>query len=71
MSCRQTSVTMSYRKTSMSRCKTCQATDTANDEQLSISIRFVDCGSPCERFLTFPECRSGVSGEAIADDILA
>ena len=47
-----------------------EATDTANDEQLSISIRFVDCGSPCEKFLTFHECQSGVSGEAIADDIL-
>ena len=47
-----------------------ETTDTANDEQLSISIRFVDCGSPCEKFLTFHECQSGVSGEAIADDIL-
>ena len=47
-----------------------EATDTANDEQLSISIRFVDCNSPCEKFLTFHECQSGVSGEAIADDVL-
>ena len=48
-----------------------EATDTANDEQLSISIRFVDNGSPCEKFLAFHECQSGVSGEAIANDILA
>ena len=35
-----------------------EATDTANDEQLSISIRFVDNGSPCEKFLAFHECQS-------------
>ena len=48
-----------------------EATDIANDEQLAISIRFVDDNLPSERFLTFKECLSGVSGENIADDILA
>ena len=47
-----------------------EATDTSNDEQLSISIRFVDDGVPCEKFLAFHECKTGVSGEAIAEDIL-
>lgn len=47
-----------------------EATDEANDEQLSISIRYVDNGTPCEKFLTFHECQSGVTGEAIADAIL-
>ena len=42
-----------------------EATDAANDEQLSICIRFVDGTVPCERFLAF------VSGKAIADSILA
>ena len=48
-----------------------EATDTANDEQLSISIRFVENGQPLEKFLGFHECKSGVTGEAIAKDILA
>ena len=48
-----------------------EATDAANDEQLSICIRFVDGTVPCERFIAFHECLSGVSGEAIADSILA
>ena len=43
-----------------------EATDAANDEQLSISIRFVDGYSPQEKF----QCTSGVTGEAIASDIL-
>ena len=47
-----------------------EATDSANDEQLSISIRFVENGTPNEKFLGFHECRSGVTGEAIAGDIL-
>ena len=47
-----------------------EATDAANDEQLSISIRFVDGYSPQEKFLGFNECTSGVTGEAIASDIL-
>ena len=47
-----------------------EATDAANDEQLSICIRFVDGTVPCEKFIAFHECLSGVSGEAIADNIL-
>jgi len=47
-----------------------EATDSANDEQLSISIRFVENGSPQEKFVGFHECQSGVTGEAIASDIL-
>ncbi len=46
--------------------------DEATDaEQLSICIRFVCDGLPCERFFAFHECVSGVSGEAIAEDILS
>ena len=45
-----------------------KATDVANKEQLSISIRFVD-NKPCEKFLRFIECVNGVSGEAIASTI--
>ena len=48
-----------------------EATDASNDEQLSVSIRFVDDGKPSERFLAFHKCVSGVSGEAIADNILS
>jgi len=47
-----------------------EATDSANDEQLSISIRFVENGSPQEKFFGFHECQSGITGEAIASDIL-
>ena len=48
-----------------------EATDSANDEQLSVSIRFVRNSTPNEKFLGFHECRSGVTGEAIAGTILA
>ena len=48
-----------------------EATDVANDEQLLICVRFIDNGSPCEKFLSFYECQSGVTGEALADDILS
>lgn len=48
-----------------------EATDIANEEQLSISIRFLDGETPSERFLAFSGCLSGVSGEDIARDILA
>ena len=48
-----------------------EATDVANDEQLSIFVRFVDGHSPCEKFLAFHECRSGVTGMALADNILS
>ena len=47
-----------------------EATDSANDKQLSISIRFVENGTPNEKFLGSHECRSGVSGEASAGNIL-
>ena len=50
---------------------TVESTDVANDEQLSISIRFLEDTVPSERFLAFIQCLSGVSGENIADDILA
>ena len=45
-------------------------TDISNDEQLSISIRYLDEGCPTEVFMAFHECTSGVTGQAIADDIL-
>ena len=48
-----------------------EATDSANAEQLSISVRYVENGVPNEKFLGFNECRSGVTGEAIASYILA
>ena len=47
-----------------------EATDVANDEQLSISVRYVNDTGPQERFLGFHECQAGVSGEAIAKGIL-
>ena len=47
-----------------------EATDISNDEQLSISIRYLDEGSPREVFMEFHKCVTGVTGEAIADDIL-
>ena len=48
-----------------------EATDAANDEQLSISLRFVHDNEPCERFVAFHECKTGVTGSAIAQDILS
>ena len=49
-----------------------EATDVANTEQLSISIRFVDeSGAPCERFLCFHACETGLTGKAIANNIIA
>lgn len=48
-----------------------EATDAANHEQLSITIRFVKNDEPCEKFLGFLKCETGVSGEAIADNILS
>ena len=42
-----------------------EATDSANDEQLSISIRYLNNGSTQEKFLCFHQCTSGVTGEAI------
>lgn len=48
-----------------------EATNAANDEQLSVCLRFVYNGLPCEKFLAFHHCTSGVSGEAIAEDIFS
>lgn len=47
-----------------------EATDSANAEQLAISIRFFDGSTPREKFIGFYQCTTGVSGEAIANDIL-
>ena len=44
-----------------------EATDASNHEQLSITIRFVSNDCPCERFLGFLKCETGVTGEAIAE----
>ena len=41
-----------------------EATDSANEEQLCVC--FVEGGIPCEKFIGFRECRSGVTGETIA-----
>ena len=48
-----------------------EATDAANHEQLSITIRYVNNDNPCERFLGFLKCDTGVTGEAIAENILS
>ena len=49
-----------------------EATDCAIDEQLAVSVRYVNphTGSIEERFLAFSECLSGVTGSAIANHIL-
>ena len=49
-----------------------EATDSANVEQLSISIHFLDSDSNStqEKFLAFLDCHSGITGEAIAQKIL-
>ena len=48
-----------------------EASDSANDEQLAISLRYLTAnGQPQEKFLSFTECLSGVSGEALASTIL-
>ena len=45
-----------------------EATDSANDEQLAISLRYVNPSSESieERFIAFSECITGITGEAIA-----
>lgn len=49
-----------------------EAVDSANDEQLAISVRYVDSDcQPQEKFLTFSECISGVTGKDIAENILS
>ena len=48
-----------------------EASDAANDEQLAIILRYLNTnGEPQEKFLSFVECLSGVSGEALASNIL-
>ena len=47
-----------------------EATDAANQEQLFVSIRFVEKSEPCERFMEFIRCAIGITGEAIADNII-
>ena len=42
----------------------------ANDEQLSICIRYVEEGVPQEKFIAFHECVSGVTGEAISSQTM-
>ena len=43
-----------------------KASDPANDEQLAISLKYLTANSePQEKFLSFTECVSGVSGEVI------
>ena len=48
-----------------------EANDAANDEQLAVSIHYVNNGVAYKKFRTFRECLSGVSSEAIAESILA
>lgn len=38
---------------------------------MSVSVCYFEDGVPQEKFLGFRECLSGVTGEAIADGILA
>lgn len=49
-----------------------EAPDAANDEQLTVSLRYVHPYTRKieERFVAFSECVTGVSGKAIADRIL-
>ena len=49
-----------------------KATDSANDEQLAISWRYVNQSSQKieERLLAFSECKAGVTDSALADQIL-
>jgi len=48
-----------------------EAGDAANDEQLAISLRYINSnGEPQEKFLSFSECLTGVSGEALATKIV-
>ena len=49
-----------------------EATDSASDEQLAVSVRYVNPSSRAieERFIGFSECLTGMSGETTADPIL-
>ena len=47
-----------------------EATDSSNTEQLSVVLRFVDSDTKArEEFMGFTECRSGLTGEALAATI--
>lgn len=48
-----------------------EATDAANLKQLSISVRFVSKEEICEKYLGLLKCETGVSGAAIAENILS
>ena len=50
-----------------------EATDVANDEQLSICIhlRYVEEGVPQEKFIAFHECESGAASEAISENLIS
>jgi len=48
-----------------------EASDAANDEQLAISVRYINSdGELQEKFLSSGECLTGVLGEALATKIL-
>ena len=47
-----------------------EATELANDEQLSMSVGYLENGLPNKRFIGLCECQEGVSGEAIANVLL-
>ena len=44
-----------------------EATDISKDEQLSISIQYVDDEKPTEEFVALQECVTGITGRATAD----
>ena len=50
-----------------------EATDSSNKEQLAVCIRYFDeeLSKIQERFIAFSECVTGVTGEAIAERLLA
>ena len=50
-----------------------EATDAANQEQLSITVQYdiVKDNAPCEKFLGFLWCQEGVTGEVISGYILS
>ena len=48
-----------------------EATDVANLEQLGISIHFISNSHLCEKFIAFHKCDTGVTGHALAENILS
>ena len=48
-----------------------EATDIANQEQLAISICFISNFRLCEKFVAFHKCETGVTGHALAENILS